>query len=143
MRECADSVLSLSEFEATCTQLNSVCARDLQLEDVHPLLRQLGVRSRLANLAGDELRALREQPGINTPCYNLGSRGSSFALHSEDENTYSVNICYSGIKTWVIIAETERSKLEKLSKFIWTQKYGNPPPTCDQVCDFWWEATFY
>lgn len=53
--------------------------------------------------------------GIHTPYLYAGSPLSSFAIHLEDGDLFSINYLHHGMpKIWYLIPKSEESKLEKL-----------------------------
>ena len=54
--------------------------------------------------------------GMNAPYLDVGNWGSSFALHVEDQNLYSIHYLHSGdAKVWYSIPEQFSDEVEKLA----------------------------
>ena len=93
--------------------------------------------SRTRNLPGNVLVVQNFDvpfPGITDPYLYLGERGSMFALHTEDENSWSVNYLHRGEKLWYIIPPSQQAELETF--FTWVSKIDPDiahAPTCSQV----------
>lgn len=59
----------------------------------------------------DKLHLYGEFPGITSPYIYSSVQNSIFSIHQEDCLSVSINICYSGVKTWHLINRDDVSKL--------------------------------
>jgi hypothetical protein len=127
-----DNALSLSEFESENLGRNRAeYARDIPA--TKELARQCGVHVRTAAFGGNIFSKLpHDVPGISTPFFYLGNRGSVFSTHIEDEDTFSINLLHRGEKIWVILPPNQKIHLENY--FEWVYRVQNrESPQCDQV----------
>lgn len=76
--------------------------------------------------SGPDLSRLSVIPGVNTPYWHAGNKGSGTAFHCEDANFRSCNITMFGWKLWIIIDEKHTGKFEAFIRRCWG---GN---VCDQ-----------
>lgn len=105
--------------------IGEVCVRQGPLNSIRPYRYnsyEYGIfegRDKLCNELVNEFDKLHlygEFPGITTPYIYAGVEKSMFTIHQEDCLSISVNICYSGIKTWHLIHKDDIAKLLKAIK---------------------------
>lgn len=128
--------MSVSEFERQRLGKEQDTASYVRDVPVDPIARSTGFLFQTDGLEGNVLAELNPPiNGMSSPYLYVGSRGSHFSLHIEDEDTWSVNYLHRGEKIWYVIPPTERDELE--SFFGWVSKVDpawQQAPNCSQVC---------